>query len=234
MSDATAIHSVAHPADGQHNEDALVHQRQRDVLLDNAKRALAQAKRDGKFGQVVSHQRDIGSFQSDIRACRTHRDAYRGGRESRRVVHAVANKHHPVTRRLDLADGPHLVIREQPRVVLGNAKLLRNGTSGPLVVSRQHHDTLNAARSERLNRFFRVWPHPITYGDNSDWIVRCAGHNGGSAVRFEATQRRFRRGSTQPALTTEPLVAKVQHAAFHKALHTATDQRLKVSDRRER
>src|SRR6266508_2596327 len=112
-------------------------QRQDDVLVDVGAGASGQVDGCGQPGEVVGHQRDVGGFQCDVCAGRSHGDGDVGGGHGGCVVDAVADHRHPCgfAQCLDVGG---LVVGQQPGVDVGDAELGGDGGGDSRVVAGEH------------------------------------------------------------------------------------------------
>ena len=95
-------------------------------------------------GRLVVHQHDVGCLDGRIGTHGAHGDTDVGAREDRGVVDAVAYKGElvfVVFAREESFDALHLVAREELRVVLVQAELMRYGGRHLLAVTREHYAT---------------------------------------------------------------------------------------------
>src|SRR5690606_14701997 len=118
-----------HPADAE-----------KDVLPDDATRALAEVDDVVDLLDVVTHQHDVGCLDCDVGADCAHCNADRGGRHCRCVVDAVAN-HGDAPRALpEHAYGLDLLVRQQPGTHLVGPDGCGNGPHRVRMVTGQHGD----------------------------------------------------------------------------------------------
>src|SRR5258706_7643045 len=81
---------IEHAERGERNAEHVVKKSEEQVLTDLAERRAGQPYRIGHAHQVVSHQRDVGRFDGDIRS-RADGEADVGSRQRRGVVDAISS-----------------------------------------------------------------------------------------------------------------------------------------------
>ena len=130
---------------GQHDEERLDRQRERDVLADDGERAPGVARRARAAREVVGHEHDVGGLDRGVAAgarpwrCRDSR-----ARERRRVVDAVAHHRHAGRTRARAPRRPDLVLGQQLGAHLVDAEPARRSPAAVAEVVAGEHDHVAA------------------------------------------------------------------------------------------
>ena len=88
--------------------------------------------------EVVCHQRDVGGFESRVRAGSTHRDGHISGRQRGRVDDAVTDHRARPVGFTQLFDGYHLLVGHETTVHVLDTPLVGDRAGGAVVVSVSH------------------------------------------------------------------------------------------------
>ena len=234
MSAITAIHSVAEPITARTRKISFQAERQRNVHLNVAERGAAETDGERNLQQLVGHQRDVGRLEGRVRACRAHRDADVGGRQRRRIVHAVADHRNRSVRLLQFVDGRDLVVRQQLRERLVDADLARERIGARLVVAGEHHDSPHALMPEQLDGVARRVARAIGERDDAERTSLAGDEHGRAARGRERIELRMNRGVAETALFDEPMVADERGMSADHRFCPAAGYRLELDRRGQR
>ena len=137
-----------------------------DILSDDRSGLPRQANRERQMGQIVRHQRYVGSLQRDVGARCTHGNSNGRIRHRGSVVHTVAD-HRDLAVTAQLLDRLDLVFRHQVTPRLVDANLARNSLGNRLIVARNHDHPRDAERAERRQRRLGCRAGRVHQADNA-------------------------------------------------------------------
>jgi len=103
--------------------------------------------------KVIGGKSDVRCFNRDIGASGANGYADVGGRQSGRVIHAVANHTEPPARRPQELDRAQLVFGHETRMPLRHPGCSRDGSSYGCFVTREHHQPFDTQVAEHFQCF---------------------------------------------------------------------------------
>ena len=123
----------------------------------------------GDLGGLVVHQDHVGGLDGGVGTQGAHGDAHIAAAEDGGVVDAVAHEGHETVALIgqDLLHPVHLLVRQEPGVVLIKAQLRGHGPGGGLGVAGEHHGALHAAAAQGGNGGLGVGFHLVRDEDAS-------------------------------------------------------------------
>ena len=131
---------VQHVHDGQGDRQKVDAHGQADAELDGFDGGIGKALQIGQFGNIITHQHDIGSVYSNIAAQAAHGDAHVGGFQGGRVVDAVTDHTDALALLPDGGNAADFLLRQQLRTHLLDANLLRKVIGRLFVVTGEQND----------------------------------------------------------------------------------------------
>ena len=157
----------------------------------------------------------------------THRYTDVGPRQSRGVINAVPDHHHPPT--VDL-EGRHplcLLLREDTRKHALDAELTRDRRGRPSVVAGDEHD-LAPQPPQTGDLELAVRPDGIGHGEDTRQLAVHSDQHGAPPFPAQAFHVRCGRVGVHPLFFQEALAACYHFVPGHDALHPEPGVRLEI------
>ena len=168
MSARTAIQSVAVPVIASTRNARFQGERETDVDADVADGRAAEAQDVGNLRQLVGHQRDVSGFERGVCAGDAHRNPHVSSRERRRVVDPITDHRKRSVAGAQLLNRCELLLGEQRRAIVGDARRSRRAPRREVVVAGQQHDVLDAVPTQHLHRVGGPFADFVAHPDDAD------------------------------------------------------------------